>query len=137
MQLGAEVEQSYAAAVIGANWCEGDAPYGDGDLGTPGAPNRICVVAAPQLIEVSIDGFAMVPDPVEIQAGDRVRWTNLDGAFHTVTSGNPEDGDAGTLFDASLNQGESFEFTFEVPGEYRYFCRPHAASMRDYLVIVR
>ena len=79
----------------------------------------------------------MVPDSVEIQAGDRIRWTNLDGAFHTVTSGNPGDADAGTLFDASLNPGESFEFTFEVPGEYRYFCRPHSAGMRDYIITVR
>ncbi|MDH3731728.1 MAG: lamin tail domain-containing protein, partial [Acidimicrobiia bacterium] len=26
----------------GANWCQGSAPYGDGDLGTPGADNTTC-----------------------------------------------------------------------------------------------
>jgi hypothetical protein len=27
----------------GANWCEGVDAYGDGDLGTPGAENSVCV----------------------------------------------------------------------------------------------
>lgn len=27
----------------GANWCEGNVPFGDGDLGTPGAANPACI----------------------------------------------------------------------------------------------
>ncbi|UCD28134.1 MAG: lamin tail domain-containing protein, partial [Planctomycetota bacterium] len=34
---------------IGANWCEASTPFGDGDLGTPGAAND-CVSDIPQLV---------------------------------------------------------------------------------------
>jgi hypothetical protein len=34
--------QTAAANDLGSNWCEGSQPYGDGDLGTPGAPNTPC-----------------------------------------------------------------------------------------------
>jgi hypothetical protein len=33
-----------AGALTFDNWCPGTSPYGDGDLGTPGAPNPTCVV---------------------------------------------------------------------------------------------
>ncbi len=32
---------------VGANWCPGRAPYGDGDLGTPGADNEYCLFELP------------------------------------------------------------------------------------------
>ena len=34
---------------VGANWCTSSTPYGDGDLGTPGAAND-CVVEVPELV---------------------------------------------------------------------------------------
>ncbi len=41
-QFDANVEPTAANAADGANWCEAVTPYGDGDLGTPGAPNDPC-----------------------------------------------------------------------------------------------
>ncbi len=90
-----------------------------------------------EAVEVSIANFAMDPDPVVVPVGGTVRWTNLDDAVHTVTSGAPDDVNAGILFDSgNLARGDSFEYTFRSVGEYTYFCRPHAGFMRDYVVIV-
>ncbi len=90
-------------------------------------------------VEVAIRDFAFVPNEITIRAGQRVRWTNEDLAAHTVTSGDPEDADAGTRFNSNLlTRGGTFSFTFESPGRFEYFCIPHAsmASMRDAAVVV-
>ncbi|MBW3548634.1 MAG: cupredoxin domain-containing protein, partial [Actinobacteria bacterium] len=49
-----------------------------------------------------------------------VTWTNQDSAAHTVK-------DSGDLFPESdeLAQGDTFEFTYDTPGEYPYICGIH------------
>lgn len=72
-------------------------------------------------IEVRIARFAFDPAQVEIVAGDSVTWTNADLAPHTATA---EDG----AWDTSrLERGGRGRVTFDVPGEYPYFCvfHPH------------
>lgn len=68
------------------------------------------------------------PLTVTVPAGTTVRWTNLDGIAHTVTSGTV-DGTAGSpdgRFDSGfLETGDTFTFTFEEAGEYDYYCLPH------------
>jgi plastocyanin len=71
------------------------------------------------------------PDPVEISVGDTVRWTNDDSTPHTITSGGPDDPDAGQEFDSSPNlnpllaPGDTFEHTFTEAGEFPYYCQLH------------
>lgn len=69
--------------------------------------------------DVSIVGFAFSPSSVSIRTGDTVRWTELDGAFHTTTS------DTGLWDSGSLNFQATFSFTFNNPGSYPYHCAPH------------
>src|SRR5690606_4177874 len=68
------------------------------------------------------------PLTLTVEAGTTVRWTNMDSLAHTVTSGT-SDGTVGTpdgQFDSGfMNPGDTFEFTFEEPGEYEYYCLPH------------
>ena len=66
-----------------------------------------------------------LPYSITISVGDTVKWDNPDSAAHTVTSGNISDGHDG-LFDSSLfMSGSTFEFTFDEPGKYDYFCMVH------------
>ena len=56
-----------------------------------------------------------------IKAGDTIVWVNV--AFHSVTpstAGEPFCGS--TIFGASV---VSCSATFNVPGTYNYYCRPH------------
>jgi plastocyanin len=69
---------------------------------------------------VSIEGFTFTPDPILVAAGTTVRWTNNDSVPHTVTSSPAGLFDSGTLL-----PGESFEFRFDTPGSYPYFCAIH------------
>lgn len=55
-----------------------------------------------------------------VPVGTTVTWTNDDpGMMHTVTS-------ADGIFDSGfLNEGDTWSYTFDEPGEYEYFCSPH------------
>lgn len=91
------------------------------------------------IVDVDIINFEFNDKIIRISAGQTVRWLNLDVFDHTVTSGSPEDADAGSLFDSGLLAiNDGFEHLFNEVGEFRYYCRPHDSmpSMRDALVIV-
>jgi len=75
------------------------------------------------------NGEFFVPDVVVTTVGSMVTWTNNDATFHTVTSGVVEgntpkpDG----RFDSSfMKKDTTFQFLFESPGEYDYYCSLHS-----------
>ena len=66
------------------------------------------------------------PSPLTVKAGTTVTWTNNDSTIHTVTSGLPEKGDVGTLFDSSLiSPGNTFVHVFDKQGTFDYSCTLH------------
>jgi plastocyanin len=81
------------------------------------------------------------PVRIEVAADQTVRFFNDSAESHTVTldenllpegapyfaSGNfsSEEEARDGLPRGLIKQGESFEITFAVPGEYAYFCIPH------------
>lgn len=68
---------------------------------------------------------------LRVPAGTTVTFVNTDGFDHTITSkdGSPVEFDSGTI-----GQDETFEFTFEEPGEYPYFCQIHP-TMRAVVIV--
>ena len=66
------------------------------------------------------------PSPLTVKTDTSVTWTNKDSTIHTVTSGLPENGDVGTLFDSSLiNPGMTFVHVFDKQGTFDYSCTLH------------
>ena len=66
------------------------------------------------------------PSPLTVKAGTSVTWTNNDSTIHTVTSGLPEKGDVGTLFDSSIiSPGNTFVHVFDKQGTFDYSCTLH------------
>jgi len=96
------------------------------------------------------DGVEGADQPTfRASVGDTVTWANTDSRKHTVTayeSGLPEGADywASGGFDSepdareawrenlrgggNIAPGETYEVTFEVPGEHYYFCIPHEGA---------
>ncbi|MBW3591173.1 MAG: cupredoxin domain-containing protein [Actinobacteria bacterium] len=65
----------------------------------------------------------------EVSAGDTVIWVNEEESTpHTVTAGS-EDDPSGKFDSGNLDSGDTFEFTFEEPGTYEYYCDIHPGSM--------
>jgi plastocyanin len=66
------------------------------------------------------------PSPLTVKTGTSVTWTNNDSSIHTVTSGLPEKGDVGTLFNSSLiSPGNTFVHVFDKQGTFDYSCTLH------------
>lgn len=77
--------------------------------------------------EIELHQFAFRPEEVEVAVGETVEFANTDQTLHTVTSDGDSDGEAnGGLFDEELDgRGERVQITFDEPGTYGFFCRPH------------
>jgi plastocyanin len=66
------------------------------------------------------------PSPLTVKAGTSVTWTNNDSTLHTVSSGLPEEGAVGTLFDSSLiAPGKTYTHNFDKVGIFDYSCTLH------------
>jgi len=88
--------------------------------------------------------LSFTQDTVRVEVGETVRWTNNSVIVHTVTA-DPEEAtmdesmrlpDGATPFHSGdLEPKETFEYTFETPGRYRYFCVPHEGAMRATVIV--
>jgi plastocyanin len=70
-------------------------------------------------VAVSIENFVFAPADLTVAPGTTVVWTNHDDIPHTVTSSDS------AFRSHALDTDDSFSFTFEKPGSYRYFCSLH------------
>jgi plastocyanin len=75
------------------------------------------------------------PSPLRVKSGTSVTWTNNDSTLHTVTSGLPEQGALGTLFDSNIiAPGKTFTYAFNKEGTFDYSCTLHP-TMRGQVVV--
>ncbi|HVW23095.1 MAG TPA: cupredoxin family copper-binding protein [Candidatus Saccharimonadales bacterium] len=70
---------------------------------------------------VAISSYSFSPGDITVKAGTTVTWTNEDAVAHTVTETDGQDGPKS----GELNQGQSYSFTFNTPGTYKYNCSIH------------
>jgi plastocyanin len=71
---------------------------------------------------------------VVIGINNTVVWVNDDPIQHTVTSLSIPHG--ALRFDSGiLNQGQTFTWTFKVPGTYKYYCSIHPDWMRGTVIV--
>lgn len=74
--------------------------------------------------DISSTGF-YIPLNLDVRPGTTVKWTNDDSVPHTIQSQNELGEIIGLFNSAPLQTGETFEYTFEEPGVYNYFCSLH------------
>jgi alcohol dehydrogenase (cytochrome c) len=123
--------QQYVAVAAGGNF-QLDFPRGDtlwvfslsGSLdpvAAPPAPASQVATTARSVNSVTIEDFDFKPGVfgVAVPPGTTITWTNTGPTAHTTTADN------GTWDSGLLNAGDSYSFTFNDPGVYWYFCRPH------------
>jgi len=94
----------------------------------------------PSAREVAVgmtDGLKYAPEAVTITVGQTVVWTNTSSMNHTVTADPARARDRSHVrlpkgaqpFDSGdMAPGATFRHTFDVPGEYVYFCIPHESA---------
>lgn len=104
--------------------------------------------------DVGMSASAFQPNYSEVGVGETLVWGNTSGRSHTVTayaggipdgaayfaSGDFDSQDAAeagwTQFEGAIEPGTTYSHTFEVPGEYSYYCIPHEAMGMQGTVVV-
>ena len=94
------------------------------------------------------EGQRFTPDQAVVSPGTTIEFVNVSSEAHTVTAyaGAPVEFSSGgfesesaardNLADALIGQEGAYEFTFEEPGTYEYFCIPHEQQgMRGTIVV--
>jgi amicyanin len=87
-------------------------------MSTTPAPQSGSAVAT---TSVDIKEFAFGPQSITVKVGAKVTWTNDDQDPHTVTSQSGN----GPLKSKTLNNGDTFSYTFTKAGSYDYLCTIH------------
>ena len=85
---------------------------------TPVFSQRDSVSIPPGAAYPNIDQ-SFVPQFISMPIKSMVSWTNNDVIQHTVTS------DEGLFDSGPLSPGDTFDNTFETPGEFGYHCAIH------------
>jgi plastocyanin len=70
---------------------------------------------------VEIKDHAFTPANITVKKGTKVTWTNRDSVQHNVMTDTEGRGPSGEL----LSQGESYSYTFDEVGTFKYHCTPH------------
>jgi plastocyanin len=99
----------------------GDETPGDGE---PGGG----VGEAAQTVQVGAgEGFSFDPDEFSISPGDTVVWEWVQGEHNIVPDSIPADSDwDGTEGGPDQTYTDhTYEYTFDTPGEYEYYCAVH------------
>jgi plastocyanin len=82
-------------------------------------------------VAVDIRDIEYIPRKITIEKGETIVWTNNDSVSHTVT----KEAGAGPTFDSSdINSGETYEETFDTPGEIDYICTIHPSQKGKIIV---
>ena len=76
-------------------------------------------VVAAQQPEVHAKDNAYLPETLTVSPGTTVRFVNDDADIHTFTARD------GTFDSNLLFQGQVWQYVFNNPGTYEYFCLPH------------
>lgn len=84
---------------------------------------------------VTMNGWSFEPAHVSVKVGQTVQWANTDAVMkHTVTADPSLARTHGSVIlppgaapfnSGMLDPGHTYQYTFTVPGLYRYFCIPH------------
>jgi plastocyanin len=108
---------------------------------------RSAAASTPPIVVKMIDTPATYePAVVTIKVGETVEWKNVGNSVHHASSDpstavNPAEvsNPPGVKpFDSGfLQPGQSFTYTFTVPGTYKYICAPHETSGMLGEVVVR
>ncbi len=88
----------------------------------------VAAAAAPGTTHrILIQGFAFVPERIEVAVGDTVVWENKDIVPHTAT--------ARKGFDSkNLEPGQTWSYVAKRQGRYEYICTYHP-TMKGQLVV--
>lgn len=77
------------------------------------------LASAEQQFEIHMRNNSYQPDGLTVPAGTTVRWINDDGDVHTISQVG------GGIESGLLFTRDGWNYTFNDPGTYEFYCLPH------------
>jgi plastocyanin len=129
--LSDTISFTWTAAQLGSQLITATATNSEGSISAT-YTTMIVPPAGADVTDVPIVDFAFQPQAITITAGSSIRWINAGQLPHTATSdlGSSQSWDSGTL-----NPGEVFTETFNLPGSYPYHCTFHPGMVGTVTVL--
>lgn len=89
-------------------------------------------------VQVDLKALKFQPSNIILSKGTRVTWTNRDSVPHFAnTDPHPSHNVLAGLNSLTLNEGQTYSFTFTEPGEWGYHCSAHFPQGMVARVIIR
>ena len=120
MLFGILVAAALTAACGGSGSKAGSDAYGE--------RNPVEVSAASATVDLTSIQFA--PQGIRVKPGTTVTWVNRDAVVHNVRQI-----ESVFLSQDELEQGDTFSFTFDKPGTYKYQCTYHHPNMNGVVIV--
>lgn len=94
------------------------------EVAIEGSAFNPAILPVPPLAPSSLPPNAPAPIPApNLPVGTIVVWYNNDSVAHTITARD-------NSFDSgNLSPGDTFQYTFEQPGELEYYCKIHPSMV--------
>jgi len=125
-----------------------------GAAGVGGLGGCLSTFSRPEY-DIGMRATAFAPEEITVDAGTTVVWRNTSARGHTVTAYESSLPDGAAFFASGgydstdeareawhntsggrIETGETFSYTFEIPGRYNYVCLPHETSNMVGTVVV-
>jgi plastocyanin len=112
----------FAAALVGGA-CGGDGrndAYGE----------RSAIEVSSMSVTVELKDIHFRPQGIRVKQGTTVTWVNKDPVIHNVRQV-----ESVFLSPDVVQPGDTFSYTFDTPGKYRYQCTFHHPNMNGVVIV--
>ena len=101
-----------------------------GDGGNDAYGERSAIEVSGLSVTVELKGIRFQPQGIRVKPGTTVTWVNNDPVIHNVRQV-----ESVFLSPDVVQPGETFFYTFDKPGRYRYQCTLHHPSMNGVVIV--
>jgi len=101
-----------------------------GDSGNDAYGERSAIEVSGTSVTVELKDIQFRPKGIRVKPGTTVTWVNNDPVIHNVRQV-----ESAFLSPDVLPPGETFSYTFDTPGGYRYQCTYHHPNMNGVVIV--
>jgi plastocyanin len=108
--------------------------YGPAPTGGPGAKGAAAAPVSGGFAQVAYKRIAIVPDPITVHVGQKIKWTNFDDTRHNVVT---QASSSEKFTSPDLNKGGTYVYSPTKLGVIHYLCTYHPASMVGTIAVAK
>ena len=90
---------------------------------------RNAVAVQGNSVTVELKGIQFQPQGIKVKPGTTVTWVNKDPLIHNVRQVES------VFLGDAMKEGDTFSYTFDKPGKYRYQCTYHHPNMNGVVIV--